>query len=173
MAGVGAQEGIGPVAAALMTVERRAIPKELLASMRDSGLAHLLAISGLHIGLVTGLLFFAIRLALVLIEPVALRYPIKKIAALGPVLGAFAYLLISRATIPTQRAFLVVSIVMLAVMIDQAAISMRLVALSAMAVLLLAPESLLSASFQMSFAAVVGLVAVYGAAATKMTALRH
>jgi competence protein ComEC len=79
MAGVGAQEGIGPVAAALMTGERRAIPKESLASMRDSGLAHLLAISGLYIGLVTGLLFFAIRLALVLIEPVALRYPIKKV----------------------------------------------------------------------------------------------
>jgi competence protein ComEC len=164
---------LGPVAAALMTGERRAIPKESLASMRDSGLAHLLAICGLHIGLVAGLLFFAIRLGLALIEPVALRYPIKKIAALGAVLGAFAYLLISGATIPTQRAFLMVSIVMLAVMIDRTAISMRLVALSAMAVLLLAPESLLSASFQMSFAAVVGLVAVYEAAAPKMTALRH
>jgi competence protein ComEC len=173
MAGVGAQQGIGPVAAALMTGERRAIPKESLASMRDSGLAHLLAISSLHIGLVAGLLFFAIRLGLALIEPVALRYPIKKMAALGAVLGAFAYLLISGATIPTQRAFLMVSIVMLAVMIDRTAISMRLVALSAMAVLLLAPESLLSASFQMSFAAVVGLVAVYEAAAPKMTALRH
>jgi competence protein ComEC len=164
---------LGPVAAALMTGERRAIPKESLASMRDSCLAHLLAICGLHIGLVAGLLFFAIRLGLALIEPVALRYPIKKIAALGAVLGAFAYLLISGATIPTQRAFLMVSIVMLAVMIDRTAISMRLVALSAMAVLLLAPESLLSASFQMSFAAVVGLVAVYEAAAPKMTALRH
>jgi competence protein ComEC len=173
MAGVGAQQGIGPVAAALMTGERRAIPKESLASMRDSGLAHLLAISSLHIGLVAGLLFFAIRLGLALIEPVALRYPIKKMAALGAVLGAFAYLLISGATIPTQRAFLMVSIVMLAVMIDRTAISMGLVALSAMAVLLLAPESLLSASFQMSFVAVVGLAAVYEAAAPKMTALRH
>lgn len=173
VAGVGAQEGIGPVAAALMTGERRAIPKEALANMRDSGLAHLLAISGLHIGLVAGLLFFAVRLGLALIEPVALRYPIKKIAALSAVLGAFAYLLISGATIPTQRAFLMVSIVMLAVMIDRTAISMRLVALSAMAVLLLAPESLLSASFQMSFSAVVGLVAVYEAAAPRMTGLRH
>lgn len=173
MGGVGAHDGIGPVAAALMTGERRAIPKESLASMRDSGLAHLLAISGLHIGLVAGLLFFAIRLGLALIEPVALRYPIKKIAALAAILGAFAYLLISGATIPTQRAFLMVSIVMLAVMIDRTAISMRLVALSAMAVLLFAPESLLSASFQMSFAAVVGLVAVYEAAAPRMTALRH
>lgn len=172
-AGVALQDGVGAVAAALMTGERRSIPQETLASMRDSGLAHLLAISGLHIGLVAGLLFFAVRLGLALIEPVALRYPIKKIAALGAILGAFAYLLISGATIPTQRAFLMVSIVMLAVMIDRTAISMRLVALSAMAVLILAPESLLSASFQMSFAAVVGLVAVYEAAAPKMTALRH
>lgn len=172
-AGVGAQAGTGPVAAALMTGERRAIPKTTLASMRDSGLAHLLAISGLHIGLVAGLLFFAVRLGLALIEPVALRYPIKKLAAAGAIFGAFAYLMISGATIPTQRAFLMVSIVMLAVMIDRTAISMRLVALSALAVLLFAPESLLSASFQMSFAAVVGLVAVYESAAPKLTALRH
>ncbi len=172
-AGIGDRDGIGPVATALMTGERRSIPEETLANMRDSGLAHLLAISGLHIGLVAGLLFFAVRLGLAMIEPVALRYPIKKVAALGAILGAFAYLLISGATIPTQRAFLMVSIVMLAVMIDRTAISMRLVALSAMAVLLAAPESLLSASFQMSFAAVVGLVAIYEVTASRMSAMRQ
>ena len=168
-----AGDRIGPVAAALMTGERRAIPKEALASMRDSGLAHLLAISGLHIGLVAGLLFFTVRLGLACIEPVALRYPIKKYAAVAAIAGAFAYLLISGATIPTQRAFLMVSIVMLAVMIDRTAISMRLVAISAIVVLLAAPESLLSASFQMSFAAVVGLVAVYEAAAPAMSRVRQ
>jgi competence protein ComEC len=168
-----AGERIGPVAAALLTGERRAIPEELLADMRDSGLAHLLAISGLHIGLVAGLLFFAVRLGLALIEPVALRYPIKKYAAAAAILGAFGYLLISGATIPTQRAFLMVSIVMFAVMIDRTAISMRLVAVSAIGVLLLAPESLLSASFQMSFAAVVGLVAVYEASAPSLSRLRQ
>ena len=172
-AGVGDIAGIAPVATALMTGERRAIPEETLADMRDSGLAHLLAVSGLHIGLVAGLLFFAVRLGLAMIEPLALRYSIKKIAAVAAIIGAFAYLLISGATIPTQRAFLMVTIVMLAVMIDRTAISMRLVALSAMAVLLAAPESLLSASFQMSFAAVVGLVAVYEEAAPRMSALRH
>jgi competence protein ComEC len=168
-----AGDRIGPVAAALMTGERRAIPKDALASMRDSGLAHLLAISGLHIGLVAGLLFFVVRLGLAFIEPVALRYPIKKYAAVTAIAGAFAYLLISGATNPTQRAFLMVSIVMLAVLIDRTAISMRLVAISAIAVLLVAPESLLSASFQMSFAAVVGLVAVYEAAAPAMSRVRQ
>ncbi len=170
MAAVG--DRTGPVAAALLTGERRAIPEATLASMRDSGLAHLLAISGLHIGLVAGLLFFAVRLCLACVEPMALRYPIKKYAAVAAIAGAFAYLLISGATIPTQRAFLMVSIVMLAVMIDRTAISMRLVAISAIAVLVAAPESLLSASFQMSFAAVVGLVAVYEAAAPTMARLR-
>lgn len=167
------RESIGPVAAALMTGERRAIPKETLADMRDSGLAHLLAISGLHIGLVAGLLFFAVRLGFAVIEPVALRYPIKKFAAVAAIAGAFAYVLISGATIPTQRAFMMVAIVMFAVMIDRTAISMRLVAISAMVVLLLAPESLLSASFQMSFAAVVGLVAVYESAAPSLSRARQ
>lgn len=166
-------ERIGPLAAALLTGERRSIPERTLAAMRDSGLAHLLAISGLHIGLVAGLLFFAVRLLLALIEPVALRYPIKKYAAAAAVAGAFAYLLVSGATIPTQRAFLMVTIVMFAVMIDRTAISMRLVAVSAIIVLLLAPESLLSASFQMSFAAVVGLVAVYEASAPTFNRLRQ
>lgn len=164
---------MGPVAAALLTGERRSIPQRTLAAMRDSGLAHLLAISGLHIGLVAGLLFFAVRLGLAFIEPLALRFPIKKYAAGAAIFGAFAYLLVSGATIPTQRAFLMVSIVMFAVMIDRTAISMRLVAVSAIAVLLLAPESLLSASFQMSFAAVVGLVAVYEATAPSFTRLRQ
>jgi len=98
------------------------------------GLAHFLTISGLHIGLVAGLLFFVVRLGLAMVEPVALRYPIKKIAAGSAILGAFAYLSISGATIPTQRAFLMVSIVMLAVIIDRTAISMRLVAIAAIAV---------------------------------------
>jgi competence protein ComEC len=151
----------GPVAAALMTGDRGAIPREVLAAMRDSGLAHLLAISGLHIGLVAAILFFGVRGALALAAPVALRHPIKKWAALAALAGAFAYLLVSGATVPTQRAFLMTGIVLVAVLVDRTAISMRLVAWAALAVLLVAPESLLGPSFQMSFAAVAALVAAY------------
>jgi competence protein ComEC len=151
----------GAVAAALMTGDRGAIPEGTLQDMRDAGLAHLLAISGLHVGLIAGWLFFSVRFLLALIPGLALRAPIKKWAAAAALLGAFAYMLLTGATVPTQRTFLMLALVMAAVMLDRVAISFRLLAWAAVAVLLWAPESLLSVSFQMSFAAVVGLTAIY------------
>ena len=151
----------GAVAAALMTGERAAIPEDVIEAMRDSGLAHLLAISGLHLGLVAGLLFFAVRAALALVPRLALDYPIKKWAAVVAGCGAFAYLMLVGATLPAQRAFVMVALVLLAVLTDRTAISLRLVAWAAAGILLLAPESLLGASFQMSFAAVTALIAAY------------
>ena len=114
-------------------------------------------------GLVAGLVFFAVRAGLALLPSVALRYPIKKWAAAAAALGAFAYLFLAGATVPTQRAFLMLGLVLLGVGLDRSAVSMRLVAWAAFAILLLHPESLLSASFQMSFAAVTALVAAYEA----------
>lgn len=140
--------------------------------MRASGLAHLLAISGLHIGLVTGVLFFGLRAVLALFPILALRYPIKKWAALTALLGGVGYMMITGATVPTQRAFLMAGLVFLAVLVDRAAISMRLVAWAAMVVLLIAPESLLGPSFQMSFAAVIALVATYETVRPGMIGLR-
>lgn len=151
----------GAITAALMTGKRDAISDDVLAAMRDSGLAHLLAISGLHISLVAGVLFFTLRALLALVEPIALRFHIKKWAAVAALLGAFAYLEIAGATLPTQRAFVMLSLVMLAVLLDRSGISMRLIAWAAFIVLLVQPEALLGASFQLSFAAVVALVAVY------------
>ena len=154
----------GPFAAALLTGDRSAIEKKTLQAMRDSGLAHLLAISGLHVGLVAGFIFFAARGLLALIEPVALRMPIKKWAAGCALLGAGAYLLLSGMSVPTQRAFVMVGVVLLAIMLDRASISMRLIALAALLVLAIAPESMLGPSFQMSFAAATALIATYEAA---------
>jgi competence protein ComEC len=151
----------GAVAAALMTGDRGAISEEVLTAMRDPGLAHLLAISGLHVGLLAGVLFFFVRGVLALIEPVALRYPIKKWAAVVAIGGAFLYLLATGATIPTQRAFVMTGIVLAAILLDRAAIRMRLVAFAALIILIAAPETILGPSFQMSFAAVVALIAVY------------
>lgn len=151
----------GAVAAALMTGDRGAIPEAVLQDMRDAGLAHLLAISGLHVGLIAGWLFFTLRFLLALVPGLTLRAPIKKWAAAAALLGAFAYMVLTGATVPTQRAFLMLALMMLAVILDRVAISFRLLAWAAVAVLLWAPESLLSVSFQMSFAAVVGLTAIY------------
>lgn len=153
----------GTIAAALMTGDRGGIPEQVISDLRDAGLAHLLAISGLHVGLLAGILFFAVRGCLALWEGVALRFPIKKWAAGAALVGAFGYLLLTGATVSTQRAFIMTAIVLFAVMVDRAAISMRLVAWAAAFVLLLAPESLWHAGFQMSFAAVIALIATYEA----------
>ena len=151
----------GAIASALMTGDRAAISKDAMSAMRDSGLAHLLAISGLHVGLIAGILFFSLRALLALVPGLVLRYPVKKWAALVAIIGALGYAIVSGATVPTQRAFLMLAFVMLAVIFDRQGISMRVVAWAAMAILLISPESILGASFQLSFAAVVALVAFY------------
>jgi competence protein ComEC len=151
----------GAVAIALLTGLRGAIPDHVWHNMQVAGIAHLLAISGLHLGLVAGTLFFAVRFALALAPPLALRVPGKKVAAALALAGAFVYLLLTGMTVPTQRAFIMTSLMLVAVMADRNPFSMRLIAWAALVVLLVQPESLLGASFQMSFAAVVALIAVY------------
>lgn len=151
----------GAIAAALMTGDRQAIPEDVTEAFRIAGLAHVLAISGMHMALVGGLLFAATRLLLAGIEPLALRYPIKKWAACVGLSGAFAYLIVSGASISTQRAFIMITLMFVAVFLDRHALSMRMVAAAATLILLISPESLLHVSFQMSFAAVVGLIAFY------------
>ena len=151
----------GPLAAALLTGDRSGIGESDLAALRDSGLAHLLAISGLHLGLVAGIVFFLSRALLAAIESIALAYPIKKCAALIALAAAFAYLLLTGWSAPTLRAFIMTGLVLLAVILDRRAISMRLVGLAAGLILLTTPEALMGASFQLSFAAVTALVAVY------------
>lgn len=151
----------GAVAAALTVGERGAIPEPTLAALRDSGLAHLLAISGLHLGLAAGAVFFALRAALAAWPAVALTRPIKKWAAAAALAAAFAYLQLAGASVTAQRAFVMVGVVLLAVLLDRSAVTLRLVAWAAVAVLALSPESLVSASFQLSFAAVVALVSAW------------
>ncbi|MEJ1993930.1 MAG: ComEC/Rec2 family competence protein [Limibacillus sp.] len=151
----------GAVAVALVTGQRGALSEETEEAMRRSGLAHLLAISGLHLGLVAATLVFSLRFALAAAPGVALRWPIKKIAAVGGMVAAFCYLFLAGATIPAQRAFVMVAIALFAVLLERNPFSLRLVAAAAFLVLAVAPESLLSPSFQLSFAAVTALVAFF------------
>lgn len=157
--GIGGTEGA--VAAAIMTGERGAIPEEVIESFRDSGLAHLLAISGINIGLAAGILYVSLRALLALVPGVAVRWPIKKWAAAVAIFGAFGYTMLSGAGVPSVRSFLMLALVLIAVLLDRRGISMRLAAWAAAAILAIEPETLLGASFQLSFAAVVALVAVY------------
>ncbi|MEM6649900.1 MAG: ComEC/Rec2 family competence protein [Pseudomonadota bacterium] len=154
-------ERAGPVAAALMTGKRERIPEDITQNLRDTGLAHLLAISGLHMGLVCGFLFFTLRFFFALHQGWATEYPIKKWAALGALAGGAFYLCLSGAAWSAQRAFIMAAISFIAILVDRRAISMRNVALAAFVILILRPEAVLSAGFQMSFAAVMALIATY------------
>ena len=151
----------GAIANALITGERGAISESTNQAFRDSGLFHILSISGLHMVIMAGAVFFCIRLALAAIPAIALRFPIKKWAAAGAMAGAFGYLMISGAAFATVRSYIMISIMFLAVMLDRPAVALRNVALAALAILVVWPESLFDPGFQMSFAAVVALVSAY------------
>ena len=163
----------GGVASAVITGKRGTMAEEVKEAFRQSGLSHLLAIAGLHLGLVGGFVFFAVRGGLALVPFLALRYPIKKIAAVVTLIVLFCYLMISGAAIPTQRAFIMTGIVFAAILIDRLRLSMRICALAALVVLLLDPASLVGVSFQMSFGAVVALIAVYETWGTRLAYLFH
>jgi competence protein ComEC len=151
----------GAVAVALLTGLRSAIPDQVWTDMQIASTAHIISISGLHLSMVAGTTFFALKVLMALVPPLALRLPCKKIAAAGALLTAFAYLLISGSSVPAVRAFIMTGIMLVAVMADRNPFSMRLVAFAALVILLLQPESLIGVSFQMSFAAVIALIAVY------------
>jgi competence protein ComEC len=151
----------GAVIAALIVGDRGRISQPAITAIRNAGLAHLLAISGLHIGLVAGSVFLALRLLASLSPEIALRWPVKKLAAVAAMVTAGVYMQLAGASIPTQRAFLMIAVVFTAVILDRRGISLRLVAFAALIILLFRPEALLGASFQLSFAAVIALVAVY------------
>jgi len=153
----------GGFAAAILTGDRSAVDPRDLVDLRASNLAHLLAISGLHMGLLTGAIFAALRFGLVLVPRLGLRVPVKKIAALGAVTAGAAYLALSGASIATQRAFIMAAVIFAAVLADRPALTLRAVAISALIVLAWRPYSLLSPGFQMSFAATTALVGVYEA----------
>jgi len=150
----------GGIAAALITGERGSISDEDEDALRDSGLAHVLAIAGLHMGLVALGIFWVLRAILAAIPPLALNFPIKKWAAAATLLSATFYLVISGAGTPSTRAYVMLSTMLIAILFDRPALSMRSVALAAMVILAFRPESLLEPGFQMSFAAVASLVAV-------------
>ncbi|MGI9366640.1 MAG: ComEC/Rec2 family competence protein [Rhizobiaceae bacterium] len=153
----------GAIAAALIVGDRSGIDDPTNEALRRAGLAHILAISGLHMALVALNILLIVRLGLVLLPGLVLNWPVKKIAGLFALCGASFYLLLSGASISTQRAYMMIAIMLIALLLDRRALTMRNVALSALIILMLAPESVLQPGFQMSFSATAGLIAAYGA----------
>jgi competence protein ComEC len=153
----------GAIAEALITGERGGISAATNDIWRDSGLFHVLSISGLHMSIMAGAIFVAVRLLLAAVPAIALNYPIKKWAAVAAAVGALGYLMISGAAFATVRSYIMISIMFAAILMDRPAIALRNVALAALVCLLIWPESLNDVGFQMSFAAVVALTAAYEA----------
>ncbi len=154
------QVASGP-AAAIITGDRSSLTRAQLQDLRRSNLAHLLAISGLHVALLTGVVFGFFRRLCLLNTNAFLHFNAKKIAAGLAILIGLYYLLISGAAVSTQRAFIMVSIVMLGVFFDRRALSLHSIALAALVILAWRPEDVSSAGFQMSFAATIALVTVF------------
>lgn len=153
----------GAVAAAMTVSDRRAISEETEEAFRITGLAHILSISGLHMSLAAGIMFQGLRLVLSLSPRLVQSFPVKKLAAGGAILSSTFYLLISGAVVPAQRAWIMVLIMLLAVLLDRPALTLRNVAIAAIVILIVAPSAVTSPGFQMSFAATAALIAGYGA----------
>lgn len=154
---IGSEEGA--LAAALVTGKRGLISNETNDDLRGSGLYHIVSISGLHMVMAAGVMFWSLRALLALFPSIALRYPIKKWAAAGAMLGATAYCVFSGSEVATERSLIMTLVMLGAILVDRPALAMRNVAISALIVLAREPESLLGPSFQMSYAAVAALIA--------------
>jgi competence protein ComEC len=153
----------GAFAAGAMTGDRSAITEETVAALRDSSLAHLLAISGMNMAFLTGFVFALFRYGLALVPFVALRLNTKKVAAVISLGVALFYLLLSGSNVATERAFIMIAVFLGAVLLDRRALTLRSVAIAGGVLLLAQPESLLNPGFQMSFAATIALIVGFAA----------
>ena len=160
----------GGIATAIVTGETSGIPPDVVAAYRNSGLAHILVIAGLHMGLLSGLVFFVVRGGLALFPAIALTQPIKKWAALAALAVTGFYMALAGFPVPASRAFIMAATVLLAVVLDRGVLSLRLWAFAASVILLAEPEQLVGPSFQMSFSAVAALIVVYESLGPWLTA---
>ncbi|WP_348628564.1 ComEC/Rec2 family competence protein, partial [Mesorhizobium sp. M2A.F.Ca.ET.042.01.1.1] len=151
----------GEIAAALIVGVRAGIPEAINESMRRTGIYHIISISGLHMALVAGTIMFLLRGAFALFPDFSSRRPVKKYAAAIALASIAAYLGISGIVVAAERSFIMLAVMLVAVLFDRAALTMRNLAISAIAVILVSPHEVVGPSFQMSFAATAALVGAY------------
>lgn len=152
---------VGAFASALVTNDTAAFSKDALAALREAGLAHVIAISGLHMVLAAGISFVGLRLLFSLFPTFIQTRPAKAYAAIGAVITSGLYLLISGMPVSATRAFIMLSVAMGGVMAARAVVTLRSIALAAIAILVVTPSAILGPSFQMSFSAATALVSGY------------
>ncbi len=160
----------GAIAAMLINGRRDAIDPQLYDAMFVSGIGHVLSISGYHMAVVAGMVFFLLRALLALVPGLADGAPIKKWAAFAALLVTAFYLVLSGNQVATQRSFIMIAVVLIGVMLDRPTLTMRTITIAALVVLLLAPQAVVHPSFQMSFAATLALIAGYERGAVRLKA---
>jgi competence protein ComEC len=149
------------LAQALIMGERGAVSEETQKALTNAGLVHVVSISGFHMALTAGSAFWVVRAILAALPGLALVFPIKRWAAIAALLVATAYLTISGGDVAAVRSYLMIAIMFGAIIVNRPAFSLRNLAVSALLILAVTPESLVNAGFQMSFAATAALVAIY------------
>ena len=160
----------GAIAAMLINGRRDAIDPHLYDAMFVSGIGHVLSISGYHMAVVAGVVFFLLRALLALIPGLADRAPIKKWAAFAALAVTAFYLVLSGNQVATQRSFIMIAVVLIGVMLDRPTLTMRTITIAAIVVLFFAPQAVAHPSFQMSFAATLALIAGYERGAVRLKA---
>ena len=151
----------GWIASAMMVGEQSGVTQSVSDAMRQSGIYHVLSISGIHMSLAALIVYSSVRFLLSLYPPLALRLPVKKIAAGVGLVSSFAYLMIAGYPVPAVRSFVMIACVMVAILVDRVGISIFSLAWAGMLTLLWQPESMLGASFELSFAATIAIIAFY------------
>ncbi|WP_198024087.1 ComEC/Rec2 family competence protein [Sphingorhabdus lutea] len=149
------------IAVTLATGDRGYIGEEDAEALRNSGLAHLLSISGLHVTAVTGAVFLIISKILSLFPAFALRRPIPIYAAGGGAIAAIIYTLMTGSEIPTIRSCIAALLILTAISIGRQALTLRVIAAGIVVVILLWPQALVGPSFQLSFAAVTTIILLH------------
>jgi len=153
----------GEIAAALVVGIRAGIPEDVNEALRRAGIYHIISISGLHMALVAGTIMGLLRAGFALFPGFSSRRPVKKYAAALALVGLAGYLFMSGGEVAAQRSFIMIAVMLVAVLFDRSALTMRNLAVAAIIVIAISPHEVVGPSFQMSFAATAALVGGYAA----------
>gem|GEM_PF-6992157 len=143
---------------AMVTGARFHLPKAISDTWKQSGIYHLLSISGLHMTIIAGLCFVTIRRFLLLFPYLAHGAHVKKITACCVIPISYLYVLLSGGAVPVMRAYIMVCVGLLAVLYNQNIITIRSACVAFCIILLINPADIFNIGFALSFAAVLGII---------------